>query len=117
MKKLLVCFTVVLAVAIVSSLTFAQQQRTQEEMQRDLLIANLTALRNQELRVAILQQLIDEETSQLMRMQAIFSDQYKLDTDKFRAGMYVYDDKTGKFVEREAQMGAAGGGVITPESE
>ena len=116
MKRLLVCLTFVLGVAIMSNLTFAQQQKTQEEMQRDVLIANITALRNQELRVAVLQQLMDEETAQLMRMQAIFSDQYNLDTGKFRAGMYIYDEKAGKFVERDA-TGAAGAGAITPATE
>lgn len=117
MRKLLVCLIVVLGVAIINNLTFAQQQRTQEQQQRDVLIANLTALRNQELRVAVLQQLIDEETAQLMRMQAIFSDQYNLDANKLRAGMYIYDDQAGKFVEREATTGAAGAGAITPGTE
>ena len=115
MRRLLVCLTVMLAVGIISGATLAQQQRTPEEMQRDVLISNITALRNQELRVAILQQLMDEETSQLMRMQAIFSDQYNLDTNKFRAGMYIYDEKIGKFVERELTTGAtSGAGATTP---
>ena len=66
-----------------------------------MLISNLNALRNQELRVAVLQQLVNEETAKLLQVQAIFSDQYKLDPDKLRAGAYTYDEKAGKFVEKE----------------
>ena len=76
------------------------QQKSQEEIKRDMLISNLNALRNQELRVAVLQQLVNEETAKLLQMQAIFSDQHKLNPDKLRAGMYTYDEKTGQFVEK-----------------
>lgn len=100
MRKYVICILVVSIVFSSICLAFAQQ-KTQEEMKRDVLIANLTALRNEELRVAVLQQLIDQENAQLTRMQAIFSDQYSLDPNKLRAGMYIYDDKAGKFVERE----------------
>ena len=105
MKKLFVigllrsCVIAILCVVMMNAVTFAQQ-KSQEEIKRDLLISNLNALRNQELRVAVLQQLVNEETAKLLQVQAIFSDQYKLDPDKLRAGMYTYDEKTGQFVEK-----------------
>ncbi|MBL7071973.1 MAG: hypothetical protein ISS26_07395 [Candidatus Omnitrophica bacterium] len=107
MKRFLTCAIVLFVICSASGVIFAQEQKSAEQGQRDLLIANITALRNQELRVAILEQLMDEERAQLLRMQAIFSDQYDLDTDKFRSGMYIYDDKVGQFVERDLKSGIA----------
>ncbi len=66
--------------------------------QKELLIANINNLRNQELRVAVLQQLVNEEIAKLRNMQAVFCDTYKLDVEKFRLGQYRYDDRQGKFV-------------------
>jgi len=72
---------------------------TQQE--KDLLIANINAMRTQELRVAVLKQLSDEESAKLQGIQAAFCDKYKLDVNKFREGLYRYDDKAGKFIEAE----------------
>ena len=66
--------------------------------QKELLVANINNLRNQELRVAILQQLLNEEVAKLRNMQAVFCDAYKLDVEKFRLGQYRYDEGQGKFV-------------------
>jgi hypothetical protein len=71
------------------------------QQQKDLLVANVTNMRNQELRVAVLQQLLNEEVSKLRNLQATFCDQYKLDVEKFRKGLYRYDEASGKFVETE----------------
>jgi hypothetical protein len=67
--------------------------------EKELLIANLNNLRNQELRVAVLQQLLGEEINKLRNVQALFCDQYKLDVDKFRQGLYRYDEQKARFVE------------------
>jgi len=82
-----------------------QQQPTviSSQEQKDLLIANVTNMRNQETRVAVLQQLLNEEMMKLRNFQSVFCDQYKLDLDKFRKGLYRYDENTGKFEENEAQ--------------
>ena len=105
MKKLLSFLCVLSLLGLLSFCVIVNpvmaQQKSQKEIERDLLISNLTALRNQELRVAILQQLVNEEAAKLRQMQAVFSDQYNLQPDKLRAGQYVYDEKTGKFVERK----------------
>ena len=66
--------------------------------EKELLIANINNMRNQELRVAVLQQLLNEEVAKLRNVQAVFCDQYKLDIEKFRMGLYRYDDAKGKFV-------------------
>ncbi len=66
--------------------------------EKEVLIANINNMRNQELRAAILQQLLNEEVSKLRNVQAVFCDAYKLDIEKFRAGMYRYDEAKGKFV-------------------
>lgn len=68
---------------------------------KELLIANINNMRNQELRVAILQQLLNEELAKLRNVQAVFCDQYELDIEKFRQGLYRYDEAQGKFIEQE----------------
>lgn len=77
----------------------ASAQAEMAKRQKEILIADINNMRNQELRVAILQQLINEEIAKLRNVQAVFCDQYKLDIDKFRKGLYQYDDKQGKFIE------------------
>lgn len=69
------------------------------KQQKELLIANINNMRNQELRVAVLQQLLNEEIAKLRNVQAVFCDQYGLDIEKFRKGLYRYDEKEGRFVE------------------
>jgi hypothetical protein len=76
----------------------AGAQTSQEEAQRQELITNITTLRNQEIRAAVLQQLLNEEAGKLMNTQAVFCDRYKLDVEKWRQGLYRYDEKTQKFV-------------------
>ncbi len=66
--------------------------------EKEFLIANINNMRNQELRAAVLQQLLNEEIAKLRNSQAVFCDAYKLDIEKFRMGQYRYDDKQGKFV-------------------
>lgn len=78
-----------------------QLDRVKQE--KEILIANINNMRNQELRVAILQQLLNEEMGKLRNTEAVFCDQYKLDIDKFRQGLYLYDDKQAKFVEQKQQ--------------
>lgn len=73
--------------------------------EQELLVANINNMRNQELRVAILQQLLNEEIGKLRNIQAVFCDAYKLDVEKFRMGLYRYDEKTGKFVLAEQKSG------------
>jgi len=73
---------------------------TEQDLARQELIANLNGMRNQELRVAILQQLLNEESGKLLNIQAVFCDRYRLDVEKWRNGLYRYDEKQGKFVEQ-----------------
>jgi len=69
------------------------------EQEKNLLVSNINAMRNQEMRVMVLQQLLNEEYAKLVQMQAVFCDQYKLNPEKFRTGKYTFDDKTGEFIE------------------
>ena len=66
---------------------------------RDALVNNIGALRTQELRVIVVQQILNEEMTKLDATQKNFCSQYKLDLEKFRKGLYRYDDQQGKFVE------------------
>ena len=75
------------------------ERRVQSE--KDILVANINALRNQEMRVTVLQQLLNEATAKLREMEAVFCDHYNLDPDKYRAGKYIYDANTGKFIEKK----------------
>ena len=72
----------------------------QLEQEQNILIANFNALRNQEITVNVLQQLFNRELAELMRMQAVFCDQYGLNPDKWRQGLYEYDATSGKFIEK-----------------
>ena len=75
----------------------AQKKFTDQE--KSLLVSNINAMRNQETRVTVLEQVFNEEYAKLVQMQAVFCDQYKLDPQKLRAGKYTFDDKTEEFVE------------------
>lgn len=75
--------------------------QTDKDRQREVLIADINNMRNQELRLAVLQQIINEEVAKLRNIQAVFCDQYKLDIEKFRKGLYRYDEKQEKFVEEK----------------
>ncbi len=103
-RKVAVCFVIVCGI-VMGTVSFAQevQEKTREQKEKDVLISNIIALRNKEARVAVLQQLLNEEVNSLSQMQAVFCDQYKLSPDKFRAGEYVYDEKEGKLTERPVQ--------------
>lgn len=103
-RKVAVWIVVVCGIAI-GTVSFAQeaQEKTREQKEKDVLISNIIALRNKEARVAVLQQLLNEEVNSLSQMQAVFCDQYKLNPDKFRAGEYVYNEQEGKLIERPAQ--------------
>ena len=75
--------------------------------EKELLVANINNLNNQQLRVAVLQQLLNEEAAKLRNTQAVFCDAYKLDIEKFRTGQYRYDDAKGKFVLIESNPASA----------
>ncbi len=60
---------------------------------------DLSIMQNQEVRLIVLQQLLGREAAELRQSQAVFCDAYKLDVEKWRKGIYRYDDKEAKFVE------------------
>jgi len=108
MKRMI--FLSLIAALLCATPVFAKDKDSQEpkgpvtgpveivRQQKELLVANINNLRNQELRVAILQQLLNEEVAKLRNIQAVFCDAYKLDVDKFRQGLYRYDERQGKFI-------------------
>lgn len=67
--------------------------------EKEVLITDITNLRNQDLRVGVLGQLLNEEIAKLRDVQTGFCSKYKLDVEKFRQGLYRYDEQQGKFVE------------------
>lgn len=119
MKKWIFIALVLISVCVNPALLLAQEKKSdkpeKEEIQvsaadkakqeKDVLIANINGIRNQELRVAILQQILNEEIAKLRNVEAVFSDQYKLDVEKFRKGLYRYDDKLGKIVDQPPLAG------------
>lgn len=72
------------------------------ENQKKQTVNYLQEMGNQEMRVIVLGQLYNQEAGLLKQKQALFCDLYKLDIEKWRKGLYRYDDKTGKFLEKEA---------------
>lgn len=103
MKRLTVCLTVLVLAACAAGSVVSAQEKGETDAQRDALINNLNSMRNQEIKVAILQQLLNDESAKLLQMQAIFSDQYNLVPEKLRSGMYTYDQKEGRFIEKPAE--------------
>jgi len=123
MKKLLAVSCLILAVGMVGfpSLGFrsglteafgndkeiasaASQPRNDEVTQKKQILANnFAALQNQQARVIVLQQLLNRETGDLRQMEALFCDNYNLDVEKWREGIYLYDDKAGEFVEKQVE--------------
>lgn len=73
--------------------------QTQQDVQKQQLLAALNTMRYQEMRVGVLQQLLNEELARMSSMQQAFCSQYNLDLNKFRTGGYKYDEKQGKVVE------------------
>ena len=97
-------FSVVPAFAATTKTTSpAPAVKSANSPEKDQLIANLNNMRNQEVRVIILQQLINEEAGKLNAVQESFCKTYKLDVDKLRKGLYRYDDNQGKFVEMKVE--------------
>ena len=80
--------------------TLSQPANQAAAQEKEALIANINTLRNADLRVAVLQQLLNEEMAKRQNLEAVFCDRYKLDISKFRQGLYTYDEKEGKFVEQ-----------------
>lgn len=74
------------------------QTGTKEE-KKQALINNFNIMRNQELRVILLQQMLNEEAAKLRNLQEQFCRLYNLDIQKLRQGIYRYDEAQEKFVE------------------
>ena len=70
-----------------------------QEQKKQTLINNFNTMRNQELRVILLQQMLNEEVTKLGNLQEQFCKLYNLDINKLRQGLYRYDDAQEKFVE------------------
>ena len=87
--------------------TQAPAVKSANSAEKDQLIANLNNMRNQEVRVIILQQLLNEEAGKLNGVQEGFCKTYKLNVEKLRQGLYRYDDAQGKFVEMNADQQTA----------
>lgn len=74
-----------------------------EAEKKQALINNFNIMRNQELRVILLQQMLNEEVMKLNGLQEQFCRLYNLDINKLRQGLYRYDDAQEKFVEVQPQ--------------
>ena len=75
------------------------QALTPQDQAKQRLMNDLGLMQNQEVRVIVLQQLLNREAADLRQAQAVFCDAYKLDVEKWRKGLYRYDEKQAKFVE------------------
>ena len=110
MKKGYVLLAALLAILVASAAyavetaqPAAPAANAQADQQKQAVIANFSALQNREVRVVILQQLIEREAQELKKMEAAFCENYKLDVEKWRRGEYRYDEKLGKFVENKTK--------------
>lgn len=113
MKRSLLVIAIVLVSIVPVLPVWAEETKKEEEKveietkvqpEKEILAANeanINALQNQEMRVRVLQQLLNEEIVKLRQMEAVFCDRYNLDLEKYRAGKYRYDADNGKFIEEE----------------
>ena len=74
----------------------AAEKSRAEQLQGDVI-----TLRQQELVVQVLQYQHQKESQALGQMQQQFCDRYQLDAEKFRKGLYRYDEKADTFVEQQ----------------
>ena len=75
------------------------QALSPQDQAKQQLMNDLGLMQNQEVRVIVLQQLLNREGADLRQSQAVFCDAYKLDVEKWRKGLYRYDEKQAKFIE------------------
>lgn len=79
-------------------------QAGSKEEKKQALINNFNMMRNQELRVMLLQQMVNEEVNKLGSLQEQFCKLYNLDVQKLRQGLYRYDEAQEKFIEVAPQQ-------------
>ncbi len=79
----------------------AQTETALAERNKTKLLGLVKDIQNQERKVLVLADLYNQELSGLRQKQSFFCDIYKLDLEKFRKGLYAYDEKSGKFIERK----------------
>ena len=82
---------------------FAVPSGATAEEKKQALISNFNIMRNQELRVILLQQMLNEEVIKLNNLQEQFCKLYNLDINKLRQGLYRYDDAQERFIEVQPQ--------------
>ena len=79
--------------------TEQKQALSPQDQAKQQVVNDLGLMQNQEVRVIVLQQVLSREAAELRQSQAVFCDSYKLDVEKWRKGLYRYDEKQAKFVE------------------
>ncbi len=75
------------------------QALSPQDQAKQQVVNDLAVMQNVELRVIVLQQVLNREVAELRQVQAVFCDAYKLDVEKWRKGLYRYDEKQSKFIE------------------
>ncbi len=79
-------------------------EETQAELEKQVLINNISDLKIQDTKVRVLGDLYNQELVSLRQKQAFFCDLYKLDVEKFRKNLYQYDERAKKFIERAPEQ-------------
>ena len=75
--------------------------KAMSEADRNQIAGQIEGFKQLEIRILVLQQVINEQVAILQQRQALFCDTYKLNVEKMRKGLYQYDSKTGKFSEAQ----------------
>ena len=71
------------------------------EAERNQISGQIQEFKKLEIRIIVLQQMINEQAAVLHQKQALFCDSHKLDVEKMRKGLYQFDSKTGTFSEAQ----------------
>ncbi len=74
---------------------------------KDAVVKELRVIQAQEIRLLVLQQLFNQEAAVLKQKHSAFCQANDLNEEKFKKGLYQFDEATGKFIEKPAAAGAS----------
>lgn len=97
------CFLVLVLLAGFSTAACAKDKTPKKEEKtasKEEVVQASRQIQAQEIRLVVLQQLFNQEAAVLKQKHTVFCQAHNLDEEKFKKGLYQYDQATGKFSEK-----------------
>ena len=85
----------------------AKKEETKISSAKEAVLKDLRLIQAQEIRLVVLQQLFNQEAAVLKQKHTAFCQANKLDEEKFKKGLYRYDEASNKFNEISTPDAAA----------